>query len=171
MNASHHCCLLVAFYFVTMSGCGTNRFEAEVATEEAALKLANETVQGGYELISTGELKQMLDNNEDFLLVDAMPADESFAKGHIRNAVNFAFPKEVMEAWQDDVMGGRSREDYEELLGESTDRKIVVYCGFVKCARSHNAAVCARELGYTNVYRYAGGLYAWRGSGYPLTTE
>ena len=46
----------------------------------------------------------------------------------------------------------------------STECLIVVYCGFVKCARSHNAAVFAQDLGYTNVKRYAGGIYAWRGA-------
>jgi len=33
-------------------------------------------------------------------LIDAMPAEDSFAKGHIRGAVNFAFPKEVMDAFR-----------------------------------------------------------------------
>lgn len=152
-------------------GCGTNKFEAEVATEEAAVKLANETIEGGYQLISTNELKQMLDDDEDFLLIDAMPAVDSFAKGHIHRAVNFTFPIEVMDGWSDNVMGGRKQEKFQQMLGEARDRRIVVYCGFVKCARSHNAAICAQELGFTNVYRYPGGIYAWRGSGYALTTD
>ena len=152
-------------------GCGTNKFEAEVATEQAAMKLATETVKGGYQLVSTKELKQMLDGHESFLLLDAMPAESSFAKGHIRGAVNFAFPKEVMDGWSDEIMEGQSSDAFQHVLGEELDRKIVVYCGFVKCARSHNAAICAQELGYTNVYRYPGGVYAWRGSGYELTTD
>lgn len=156
---------------VSVIGCGTNKFEAEVATEEAAVKLANETLEGGYQLVATKELKQMLDADEDFLLLDAMPAEDSFDKGHIRGAVNFAFPKEVMDEWDDEVMAGQKQEDFLKLLGEEKDRKIVVYCGFVKCARSHNAAICARELGFTNVYRYPGGIHAWRGAGNALTTD
>ena len=50
-------------------------------TEEAAIKLANETLQGGYQLVSTKELQEMLDDGEDFLLIDAMPAEDSFNKG------------------------------------------------------------------------------------------
>ena len=100
-----------------------------------------------------------------------MPAEDSFAKGHIRGAVNFAFPKEVMDEWSDEVMAGQKQEDFQKLLGEDKDRKIVVYCGFVKCARSHNAAICARELGYESVYRYPGGIYAWRGSGCALAKK
>ncbi len=161
--------LLVAA--IAMTGCGTNRFEQEVQTEEAAVKLANETLAGGYQLVATAELKKMLDNGEDFLLVDAMPAEDSYNKGHIKQAVNFAFPKEVMKGWDDDVMAGQEQDAFAEMLGEDRNRKLVFYCGFVKCARSHNAAICAKELGYTNIYRYPGGIHAWRGAGNPLTTD
>ena len=41
------------------------------------------------------------------------------------------------------------------------DYKIVVYCGFVGCARSHVAAKYLVDNGYTNVYRYGGGIQAW----------
>lgn len=152
-------------------GCGTNQFEQEVQTEQAAIKLARETTSGGYQLVSTEELKRMLDDDETFLLVDAMPAESSYDKGHIPGAVNFDFPKEVMESWDEEALGGRTLEDYQRVLGDEMDRPIVVYCGFVKCARSHNAAVFAQELGYTNVYRYPGGIYAWRGAGYALSVE
>ena len=161
--------VLLAAVWVT--GCGTNRFEQEVQTEEAAVKLANETVAGGYQLVSTADLKKMLEEGEDFLLVDAMPAEDSYDKGHIPRAVNFAFPKEVMDGWDDGAMAGRSQADFQQLLGEDKDRTLVFYCGFVKCARSHNGAVCARDLGYTQVYRYPGGIHAWRGAGNRLTTE
>ena len=51
-------------------------------------------------------------------------------------------------------------------LGSGQDKKIVIYCGFTKCGRSHNAALWARELGYTNVYRAPGGITAWKDLGY-----
>lgn len=152
-------------------GCGTNKFEQELVTEQAAIKLTGETIDGGYQLVSTKELKQMLDDSAEFLLVDAMPAADSFNKGHITGAVNFAFPIEVMEGWSDEAMDGRKQEEFQRLLGDDLERKIVVYCGFVKCARSHNAAICALELGYKNVYRYPGGIHAWRGGGNALTTD
>ena len=41
------------------------------------------------------------------------------------------------------------------------DKTIVVYCGFVKCKRSHEAAKYLVENGYTKVYRYPGGISAW----------
>ena len=53
------------------------------------------------------------------------------------------------------------------VLGYDKDRPIVVYCGFVKCTRSHNGAAWAVKLGYKNVYRYPGGIFAWKGAKYP----
>jgi rhodanese-related sulfurtransferase len=151
------------------AGCGTNTFQQELKTEEAAVKLAGETIRGKYELISTPELKKLVDSEADFVLVDAMPA-ANFEKGHIQGAVNIEFPKEAMDA--EGVAGEMSVEDgAAKLLGDDTSRLVVVYCGFVKCARSHNAALWAHKLGFTNVKRHPGGIHAWRGAGYDLVTD
>jgi rhodanese-related sulfurtransferase len=154
-----------------LSGCGTNKFQQELQTERAAIKLTRETTSGGYELVSTSELQQLLDGDQPVVLVDAMPAEASYNRGHIPGAVNFEFPKEIMDSWDSAVMGQRSQAEYEQLLGTDKARPIVVYCGYVECARSHNAAVCAQESGYTQVKRYPGGVFAWRGAGLPLSTE
>jgi rhodanese-related sulfurtransferase len=41
------------------------------------------------------------------------------------------------------------------------DKTIVIYCGFLGCKRSHEAAKYLASQGYTKVYRYAGGMSAW----------
>ena len=64
--------------------------------------------------------------------------------------------------------GGKTEADYVKLLGPDKDATIVVYCGFVKCTRSHNGAVWAKKLGYKNVLRYPGGIFAWKGAGFPV---
>ncbi len=161
----------LAFVFLFTAGCGTNKFQQEVKTEEAAMKLHRETVAGKYELISTSDLKKLLDSDKEIILVDAMPAESSYNKGHIAGAVNFDFPKEVMESWDEKTMGKRTKQDYAKVLGDDKSKTVVVYCGFVKCARSHNAAIYAMELGFTDVKRYPGGIHAWRGAGNALTTE
>lgn len=163
--------LLFLACFVVCLGCGTNKFEQEVAIEASSVKFAREAVTGQYPILSTPELKKLLASDSGYLLLDAMPAASSFDQAHIPNAVNFEFPKEAMDAWTEESMQGRTKEDYQKLLGDDLDRLIVVYCGFVKCARSHNAAVFAKELGYTNVQRYAGGIYAWRGAGLPVESK
>ena len=157
--------ILITFAVVCVLGCGTNKFEQEVTIEASSVKFAREAVSGQYAILSTSEVKKLRDEGTDFLLLDAMPATSSFDLAHIPGAVNFEFPKEQMDAWTEESMPGRTKEAYRKLLGDDLERLIVVYCGFVKCARSHNAAVFARELGYTNVKRYAGGIYAWRGAG------
>lgn len=46
--------------------------------------------------------------------------------------------------------------------------KIVVYCGHIGCARSHVAGAYLVKQGYTNVYRYGGGITAWLDAGYEV---
>lgn len=47
-------------------------------------------------------------------------------------------------------------------------KKIVVYCGFMGCSRSHELAKDLTAAGFTNVYRYAGGIAAWVDAGYDV---
>ena len=121
---------------VVLCGCGTNRFQQELQTEEAAVKLVNETLEGDYGLLDTAELKALVDSDEAFLLVDAMPAADSYDRGHIEGAVNFEFDKEVIDRWSDEDLQGPRAEAFLQLLGEDKDRKLVMYCGFVKCGEA-----------------------------------
>lgn len=50
-------------------------------------------------------------------------------------------------------------------------KKVVVYCGFVGCGRSHEGAKLLVENGYTSVYRYGGGISAWFDAGFPCEGE
>ena len=73
-----------------------------------------------------------------------------------------------MANWDAKETGGKSMEDFAALLGPDKDRTLVFYCGFVKCTRSHNGAVFAKQLGYKNVYRFPGGIFAWKGADYKV---
>ena len=53
-------------------------------------------------------------------------------------------------------------------MGDNKEKPIVIYCGFVKCTRSHNGADWAVKLGYKNVFRYPGGIFAWKGADFPI---
>ncbi len=156
-----------AVAMLPLTGCGKNKFQQEVETEKSAVRLAREVADGRYTLITTDELAHVLDNRADVVLVDAMPAEASYQKAHIPGAVNLVFPKDAeMEDWDPAQTAGKTREDYEKLLGDDKDRPVIVYCGFVACLRSHNAALWAKRLGYRNVQRYPGGIYAWKGAGH-----
>lgn len=155
----------------TAFGFGTSKFEKEVETETAAVKLVREIQRGGYDVIDTGELQKALAAGEDILVIDTMPYEDSYKKNHIPGAVQFLFPIPDMGEWNAGETAGKSAEDYQNLLGADKNRKIVVYCGFVKCTRSHNGAAWAKKLGYTNVYRYPGGIFAWKGAGNEVVGE
>jgi len=162
--------LVVCGLFVV--GCGNsastkNKFEKEVDNEQAAVKLVREVQQGGYNAITAKELKDLIGSGKDLLVIDTMPYDASYKKAHVPGAKQFLFPIPEMKEWNTKETGGKTLDDYQALLGPDKDRAIVVYCGFVKCTRSHNGAMWAVKLGYKNVLRFPGGIFAWQGAGYP----
>jgi rhodanese-related sulfurtransferase len=138
----------------------------ETETEKLAVQFADQVKKGGYGIVTTDELKAWIDKKEPMLIVDTMPLEDSYKKNHIPAAVQIEFPVEEMSQLDE-----AKKADLEKLLGPDKNRKIVFYCGFTKCGRSHNAAMWATKLGYTNVYRQPGGIKAWMEAGYPVEKE
>ena len=145
-----------------------NKFEKEVKKETGAVKLVREVQRGGYDIVTTAELKKWQDDGKKMVIVDTMPFESSYKKAHIPTAAQFLFPIPDMNSWDDKETAGKSQADYEKLLGADKEKTIVVYCGFVKCTRSHNGAVWAKKMGYKNVYRYTGGIFAWMGADFEI---
>ncbi|MGA2404851.1 MAG: rhodanese-like domain-containing protein [Syntrophobacteraceae bacterium] len=135
----------------------------ELETEKLAVQFAAQVKEGGYAIVTTEELNAWIDKKEPMLVVDTMPFEDSYKKNHIPGAVQIEFPVEEMTQLDE-----AKRTGLEGLLGPDKARKIVFYCGFTKCGRSHNAAKWAVKLGYTNVWRYPGGIKAWLEAGYPV---
>lgn len=165
------CALFVAVSLCFCSNAfafGNSKFEKEVATEASAVKLLREVQRGGYDVLTTEELQQAVESGEDLLIIDTMPYEASYKKNHIPGAKQFLFPIPDMLEWDAKETDGKSIADYEVLLGPDKNKKIVVYCGFVKCTRSHNGAMWATKLGYTNVFRHPGGIFAWKGAKYEV---
>lgn len=144
-----------------------NKFKKELEKEQGAVKLVREVQRGGYDLVTTEELKQWIDAGKDMLIIDTMPYEASYKKIHVPGAKQFLFPIPDMQTWDSKETDGKSQADFEALLGPDKNKTIVIYCGFVKCTRSHNGAAWAVKLGYKNVYRYSGGIFAWKGAKYP----
>ena len=111
----------------------------------------------GYKLLGAKGMKGLLDSGEKFLLVDVRP-DYEYDEGHIPGAENLEFH-----------LGDRSKlkpakeKKLRKLLGPDKTRKVVIYCRSFKCLRSSIAAKWAVRLGYSNIYRFAGGWYGWLG--------
>ena len=150
---------------------GESKFEKEVKTETLAVNLLREVQRGRYGVITTEELHKAIEAGEDLLVIDTMPYEKSYKKNHIPGAQQFLFPIPEMAEWDTEMTGGRSLGEYESLLGEDKNKKIVIYCGFVKCTRSHNGALWASKLGYKNVFRHPGGIFAWKGAHYDIEKE
>jgi rhodanese-related sulfurtransferase len=81
----------------------------------------------------------------------------------VPGAVQFEFP--IPELTNLDE---KTKDAFLKVLGTDKDLPLVIYCGFVKCTRSHNGAMWAVKLGYKNVYRYPGGIKAWMEADYPV---
>ena len=143
------------------------KFEEELQKETGAVKLVREVQHGGYDVAATQTLKQWIAAGKDMLIVDTMPYEASYKKAHIPGAKQFLFPIPEMSKWNVKETDGKTKADFEALLGPDKNKIIVIYCGFVKCTRSHNGAMWAVKLGYKNVYRHPGGIYAWKGAKYP----
>ncbi len=155
--------MLCGLAVLAAAGCGQSWSDKELETEKTAVNLVREVQRGGYQVIPTPELKAWLDEKQDLLIVDTMPYAASYQKHHVPGAVQFEFPiPEVTE------MDEANRANFEKVLGPDKNQILVFYCGFTRCTRSHNGARWARKLGYTNVYRYPGGIKAWMEAGYPV---
>lgn len=137
--------------------------KSELETEKLAVRFCREVQKGDYKIVTTEDLKGLLDKKENLLLVDTMPLEDSYKKQHIPGAVQMEFPIEELTQLDD-----QTKAKFEQLLGPDKNRRIVVYCGFTKCSRSHNGAMWAVKLGYTNVYRYPGGIKGWMEADNPV---
>jgi thiosulfate/3-mercaptopyruvate sulfurtransferase len=165
--------MVLAFSVAMFAGCGTKTTTtaakvgtapdgSEIAIEKATMKFIKDTNEGKYKLLSTEELNTWIGQKKDMIIIDTMPAD-NFAKGRIPGAVNAELPKAVMA----DVTDAQ-KAAFIKLLGQDKSKPVVVYCGFVGCARSHLGAIIALEQGFTNVYRVPGGIIAWQEAGYTV---
>ena len=147
--------LLSVSLVVCSSGDGLNRSAKdgkENEVEKAAIKLVKATKTGDYNLISADELKKSIDSKEDMILINTIPSDR-FEK------TNAGLPKEMKD------LKPEEKEAFLKTLGTDKDKKIVIYCGFVACERSHVGATLAKEAGFKNVYRCPGGIAAWLDAG------
>ena len=100
------------------------------------------------ELISRDELKEKLDQKDDFKLVMVL-GDWQFRAMHIPGSLNISAP-----------------EIAHKLL--DLDDEIIVYCSNPACAASVIAFNQLTAHGYKNVRRYAGGISDWEESGYQV---
>jgi rhodanese-related sulfurtransferase len=104
--------------------------------------------------ITCGELKGMIDKNENFILVDVL-SPESYEEEHILGSINIPLEDIKMKS--------------KGLIKK--DKTIVVYCGSFKCTMSSQAAEILTKLGYKDVYDFEGGLQFWKDFGFSIESS
>ena len=102
------------------------------------------------ETISRDELKQILINGHDAVLVEVLGPDE-FERFHLPRAVNVPF---------DDEFDGRI-----QRAVPNRGQPVVLYCRDAECRASEQAAERMAALGYSAVYAYEAGKEDWHAAG------
>jgi 3-mercaptopyruvate sulfurtransferase SseA len=99
-------------------------------------------------LISREELKEKLDQGDDFKLVMVL-SEWAYRAKHIPGSIHVSPTAQSLRALD-------------------KDDEIVIYCSDVNCIASRAAYSMMTAEGYTHLRRFTGGLYEWEQAGYPL---
>ena len=142
----------------------------EVDAELFAKALSDQVKKGKYKLVDTATLKKWVDK-KSAVVVDTMPKGW-FAQRHIPGAVQATAGGEDGSKAPLFKMTKAEKTKLLKVVKKATkgnkNKKVVLYCGFTKCQRSHQAAMYLKAKGYKNVYRYAGGISAWVDAKYDI---
>jgi len=104
--------------------------------------------------INTADLKNMLDDELDMILIDIRTATEiQMMDGKIDAPQNVNIPRGWLEFRV-------------QRVALSKDIPIVVYCGVG--LRSPLAAETLQNMGYSNVKNYSEGFFVWKKAGLPV---
>lgn len=100
-------------------------------------------------LMSSTELQERMDENQEFVLVDVNPA-EDFIKEHIPTAINIPLSTLAEQA----------------KVRLSKNQRIVVYDKNHEDESSNRASDVLEAMGYRKVADFDGGIYAWKRAGF-----
>ena len=107
-----------------------------------------------FKIVSTNELKSMLDHAQPLKLIDSRTTQE-YLNAHIKGAINI--PEKAL---QENI--AQLPKDHAGLL--------VIYCNGVKCGKSKRLAIQLEPLGYSNILIYSEGFPVWEEQKLPVVT-
>jgi rhodanese-related sulfurtransferase len=128
---------------------------ALAALSMAALCLAAEKTKDGFPIVTSEQLKQLVESKPAGLVVIDARSSQEYQEAHILNAISI--PLNVLE--KDNT-----------ALNLPKDARLVFYCNGVKCGKSGKSALIAKATGYTDISVYSDGMPVWEEKGYPLYT-
>ena len=103
--------------------------------------------------MNVSELKEMIDSNKDFLLIDCREQNE-WNDSHIEQASFMPL--------------SNFSQEIEKLVDMAKDKIIICQCRSGK--RSLQAAMTLQGEGFEKLYNLEGGILAWQEQDYPVTT-
>jgi len=120
----------------------------------ALLIIQGVSVGADYGVVTTEQLKALLEAKRDSILIDARTPEE-YEQAHIPGAVNIH---------EKNLDCG--------LLQLPSDRKapLVIYCNGIKCGKSAKMAQRIEAAGYENISIYREGIPVWEERNLPLKT-
>ena len=98
------------------------------------------------------QLKQMIDNKENFVLVNVLDK-KYFDDAHIPGSISIP------------VSNDDFKHNLEKQIPDKSS-KVVVYCASFECQASPGAVEKMTSIGYTDVYDYEGGIKDWKDAGF-----
>ncbi len=123
----------------------TEKLLEDTATEPEAAPTGSSFIKK----ISSEDLKNGLETNDNFVVINVLP-EKYYRDCHIIGSINM--PLELIE---------------KEIQGVDRDAPIIVYCAKMDCPLSGKAVLLLQQKGYTNVSEYPGGMKEWYDLGYP----
>lgn len=118
-------------------------------TSLALVLVAGSAFAAAFPDISRDDLKKAIDAKS--VTVIDVNGTASYKSGHIPGAIDFVAVKG----------------DLASKLPADKDALVVAYCGSPACGAYAKAAQAAKDLGYTNVKHYSGGISGWKEAGEP----
>ncbi|MEZ5300594.1 MAG: rhodanese-like domain-containing protein [Verrucomicrobiales bacterium] len=113
-----------------------------------ALVGASAAVAGEYEDISISDLKKEIEKGK-VIIID-VNGSQSYAKGHIPGAIDYASKKGELE---------------ELLKDKDKDTLVVAYCGGPSCSAYKSGAKAAEKLKFKNIKHLSAGISGWLQAG------
>ena len=134
----------ILLFCMIFAACGQAKGDSQITGDKNLSNVEGSTQEVTYEKISLEEAKQLMKDEEGYIILDVRTKEE-FAEGHIPGAI--CVPNETI-----------SGEMPEELPEKG--QLILVYCRSGN--RSKQASKKLAELGYTNIKEF-GGIIDWDG--------
>jgi rhodanese-related sulfurtransferase len=110
----------------------------------------------GVVIVTAEEAIELILDNPDMPIIDSRKKTE-YVKGHIEGAVSLL----DTEMTEQDI----------KAVAPDKETAILFYCNGVRCLRSSNAIVKARDWGYSNLIWFRGGWKEWSDKRLPVVTQ